>query len=73
MIQDGIYYAYAQGVNKDLGKSTFFQMITGNLDPDEGKILINGERFSTESYHLKRKFGYLPQKFRVTLGMLSNT
>tara|TARA_Y100000991_G_C21967863_1_gene347845 strand:- start:1269 stop:1970 length:702 start_codon:yes stop_codon:yes gene_type:complete len=47
------------------GKSTFFQMITGNLDPDEGKILINGERFSTESYHLKRKFGYLPQNFSL--------
>ena len=43
------------------GKSTLFQMITGHLRPDEGKVYVLGEVMQASSFGLKRKIGYLPQ------------
>ena len=43
------------------GKSTLFQLMTGNMDPDNGKIEILGEPMKMESYYLKQRIGYLPQ------------
>ena len=43
------------------GKTTFFQMITGNVDPDEGVIMLGDEAMTPDKPHLKRKIGYLPQ------------
>ena len=43
------------------GKSTLFQMITGHLRPDAGKIMIFGEPMNLGAFALKRRIGYLPQ------------
>ncbi len=43
------------------GKSTLFQMITGHLRPEGGKVFVLGEVMQASSFDLKRKIGYLPQ------------
>lgn len=43
------------------GKSTFFQMITGQLDPTEGLIEVLRKKLLPETYEIKKKLGYLPQ------------
>ncbi len=43
------------------GKSTLFQMMTGHLRPDQGKIWLEGELMQAASFALKRRIGYLPQ------------
>ena len=44
------------------GKSTFFKLISGNLEKDGGKILFNEEIMTQKSYKLKKCVGYLPQE-----------
>lgn len=43
------------------GKSTFFQVLTGNLEPHKGKVLLGGEPFTVDRYEMKKSIGYLPQ------------
>lgn len=43
------------------GKSTLFQMITGHLRAESGKIMLFGEAMQLGSFALKRRIGYLPQ------------
>ncbi len=43
------------------GKSTLFQMLSGHLRPDSGKITLFGELMNLEAFTLKRRIGYLPQ------------
>jgi ABC-type multidrug transport system ATPase subunit len=43
------------------GKSTFFQMITGNSDPTDGHIYFGEELLVPDKPELKRRIGYLPQ------------
>jgi len=43
------------------GKSTLFQMITGHLRPDSGRIQVFGETLKVDAFGLKRRMGYLPQ------------
>lgn len=43
------------------GKSTFFQIITGQLDASSGEVVFSGEKVLPESFMVKRKIGYLPQ------------
>lgn len=47
------------------GKSSFFQLITGNLEPNEGEVYVLGERMGVDRFQLKRKLGYLPQHFEL--------
>ena len=47
-----------------VGKSTIFNLITGLISPDDGKILINGEEVNNYPVYLrtkKFKVGYVPQ------------
>ena len=47
-----------------VGKSTIFNLITGLISPNEGKILINGEEVNSYPVYLrtkKFKVGYVPQ------------
>lgn len=39
------------------GKSTLIKMISDMIDPDEGEVLLNGNKIS----RMKREIGYLPQ------------
>jgi len=43
------------------GKSTTMKMITGYLQPDEGRIEICGKAVKGESLETKKKIGYLPE------------
>ncbi len=43
------------------GKSTTLKMITGYLQPNEGKILITGKDISIDPISCKQKIGYLPE------------
>lgn len=43
------------------GKSTLFQLITGNLDAGSGQIFLKDKRVTSDSFSIKRQFGYLPQ------------
>jgi ABC-2 type transport system ATP-binding protein len=43
------------------GKSTTLKMITGYLQPNQGKILITGKDISKDPISCKQKIGYLPE------------
>jgi ABC-2 type transport system ATP-binding protein len=43
------------------GKSTLMKVITGYLAPDEGEVVLNGEKVAPENYKLRRHIGYLPE------------
>ncbi len=47
------------------GKSTLFQILTQNLKPKKGKVLLNDQKLSTDETQLKKNFGYLPQKMHL--------
>lgn len=44
------------------GKSTMFQMITGNLDRTSGVALWGEHKISPDAVDVKRRMGYLPQE-----------
>lgn len=43
------------------GKSTLMNILIGYLDADQGKILIDGQKMSTDSFGLRKKIGLVPQ------------
>lgn len=43
------------------GKSTTMKMITGTLQPDEGRVLFEGTSISEDLIGAKRRVGYLPE------------
>lgn len=43
------------------GKSTFFELLTGNLDATSGTITLQDHRITPDRPDLKRLLGYLPQ------------
>lgn len=43
------------------GKSTTMNMITGYIEPTEGKILVNGREISKEPNKVKKQIGYMPE------------
>ena len=43
------------------GKTTTMRMITGTLQPDEGRILFDGEPIADNLTEAKRRVGYLPE------------
>ena len=43
------------------GKTTSFQLLTGNLDATAGEIRLAGRRLTPDTAELKREVGYLPQ------------
>lgn len=47
------------------GKSTFFELITGNIDASKGSIHFLGDPLTPDSFLLKRKLGYLPQNVHL--------
>lgn len=44
------------------GKSTTMKMLTGNLAPTSGQVLIKGVPLQEKSVEAKRNLGYLPEK-----------
>ncbi len=51
------------------GKSTTLKMITGYLQPDEGKVLIAGKNIAEQHIACKQKIGYLPEANPLYLDM----
>src|SRR5512147_2971876 len=43
------------------GKSTLLNLLVGYLDADEGEILVDGDKISTNSLLLRKKIGLVPQ------------
>lgn len=57
-IKDGEIFGFL-GPN-GAGKTTTIKMITGILNPDEGKIEIDGKDIQKESIEAKKSFGFVP-------------
>ncbi|MEZ4742994.1 MAG: ABC transporter ATP-binding protein [Bdellovibrionota bacterium] len=47
------------------GKSTFFQLLTGNSDASSGSILLGDKKLTPDKFELKRELGYLPQNLHL--------
>ena len=43
------------------GKSTLMKIMTGYLAPDEGEVILNGQKMTPENYMLRKDVGYLPE------------
>src|SRR5665647_2685132 len=43
------------------GKSTTMKIVTGYLQADSGKVLVNGIDVNTNSLEAKKQIGYLPE------------
>ena len=54
------------------GKSTTMQMLTGNISPSAGEIIINGIDLLENPQQAKRSIGYLPEQPPVYRDMTSN-
>jgi ABC-2 type transport system ATP-binding protein len=47
------------------GKTTTISIITGTVDADGGKVVLDGERVSADNPGPKRKIGYVPQEIAL--------
>lgn len=58
-LPEGVYgFLGANGA----GKSTLMNILTGNLQPTFGRILLDGEDVSTMGSHFRSRIGYCPQQ-----------
>lgn len=62
-IEQGALYGFV-GPN-GAGKTTTIKMIIGLLQPDSGRILVNGLDASREPRRVKTRIGYVPDSFGV--------
>lgn len=53
------------------GKTTAMRIMTGFLEPSQGTVEVDGERFFPESIEIKRRIGYLPESAPVYGDMLA--
>lgn len=44
------------------GKSTFFQLLSGSVDREDGELRILGQKMSPDATELRKRVGYLPQE-----------
>ena len=51
------------------GKSTILKLITGALEPDEGEVLLDGEKMGPDSEDAQSKIGYLPENLPLYMDM----
>jgi len=54
------------------GKSTTMQMLTGNISPSSGTIIINGVDLLDDPKQAKQSIGYLPEQPPIYRDMTSN-
>ena len=47
------------------GKTTTISMLTGLLNPSEGRVLVDGEVLVPKANHLKMKIGFVPQELAL--------
>ncbi len=47
------------------GKSTTIKMLTGLLEPTEGKILFDGKNIRKDLYAYKKRIGYVPENAEI--------
>ncbi len=52
------------------GKTTIMRMLSGYLEPDEGRVLLNGSDIALQPNLLQRQLGYLPENLPVYPDML---
>ena len=58
-IRDGEFFGLL-GPN-GAGKTTLMNLLIGYLQPDNGEILIDGERLTLDNLNMRKKIGYVPQ------------
>jgi ABC-type multidrug transport system ATPase subunit len=51
---------YKKGVNGS-GKTSTFKMCTGELEPSQGDLFINGHSIRKQMYKARESLGYCPQ------------
>jgi ABC-type multidrug transport system ATPase subunit len=54
------------------GKTTMFQMMTGNLKADQGEITIQSQRMLPDRSEVKKTVGYLPQGLELPKWVTGN-
>ena len=64
IIQSQKLYYFKKGLN-GAGKTTTFRMITGELEPSQGEILIKSYSIRSERFLARRNFGHCPQFDRL--------
>ena len=66
----GFYHCLASDITCVLGlngagKSTFFGILTGSIEADQGSVLFASRKMSIKNCELKRTIGYLPQESKL--------
>ncbi len=64
---DGFSFTFSEGIYGLLGpngagKSTLLNLLTDNLSPTGGKIILNGQDIQLQGKNYRKKFGYMPQQ-----------
>jgi ABC-2 type transport system ATP-binding protein len=68
---DGVTLAVPRGVMASIvgpdgaGKTTLVKLMTGILEPDEGRVLVLGDDTVRQFERVKRRIGYLSQSFTL--------
>jgi ABC-2 type transport system ATP-binding protein len=47
------------------GKTTIMKMLSGYLEPDDGRVTFDGVDLASDRYHLQSSLGYLPESLPV--------
>ena len=47
------------------GKTTLMNLLVGYLDPDEGEIVVGGEKVTRDNLHTRKNIGLVPQSLAL--------
>ncbi len=55
------------------GKTTLINLLVGYLDPEEGEILVGGEKVTRDNLHTRKNIGLVPQSLALYLRQIAWT
>ncbi len=53
------------------GKTTLMNLLAGYLDPEEGEILVGGEKVTRDNLHTRKNIGLVPQSLALYLRQIT--